>query len=108
MELDIFLPNEQLAFEYQGEQHYHDIYNSMGLLWQRKRQDEEKKELCKEKGITLIDIPYWWDRKLNSLAETIRQQRFNILTNHIGGDPIPVRSMEDFGISLRSYVGTNH
>jgi hypothetical protein len=42
MELDIYLPTEQLAFEYQGEQHYHDLYSTV-YLWIQKENDSEKK-----------------------------------------------------------------
>lgn len=57
LELDIFVPDLNLAFEYDGEQHY--LYNSlifktkeefMGL----RRRDDFKDKKCKERGITLI------------------------------------------------------
>ena len=56
MELDVYLPQKLLAFEYQGQQHYFDVY-SMGNLWIQKERDKEKKKACTEKGITLIEIP---------------------------------------------------
>eukprot|EP01124_Arcella_intermedia_P001663 TRINITY_DN1090_c0_g1_i1.p1 TRINITY_DN1090_c0_g1~~TRINITY_DN1090_c0_g1_i1.p1 ORF type:complete len:471 (+),score=82.73 TRINITY_DN1090_c0_g1_i1:123-1535(+) len=71
MELDIWVPKYNLALEYQGEQHYyhHSFYGSWALL---KDRDEEKKRSCFERGITLITIPYWWDRTKESLADTLR------------------------------------
>jgi hypothetical protein len=72
MELDVFLPRERLAFEYQGQVHFEDIY-SLGILWKQKEVDARKRGLCKEKGITLIEVPYWWDRGKESLAATIQK-----------------------------------
>ena len=95
--MDIFLPNEKLAFEYQGEHHYHDLY-SMGSLWQQIQRDKEKKEICKQNGITLIEIPYWWDKQLSSLIATIHQQRKDLIfDNNIKEEnPIPMRFEDDF------------
>ena len=74
MELDIFLPSVSLAIEYQGEQHYrwHFIFGSPQLQQWR---DTEKKEACNKAGITLVEIPFWWNRSLASLAATIKEQR---------------------------------
>jgi hypothetical protein len=87
LELDIFLPKEQLGFEYQGENHYRDIY-SMGFLWQQRKRDQEKRDICKENGITLIEVPYWWDKQPSSLAATIRNQTERLITD-CDGEPIP-------------------
>jgi hypothetical protein len=62
MQLDVYIPQLKLGFEYQGEQHYsyHFLYGDPQL---QQRRDAEKKAKCVEVGITLIEIPYWWDRK---------------------------------------------
>ena len=60
LELDVFFPKELLAFEYQGEHHYFDVY-VLGDSWNQKQRDQEKRELCLQNGITLIDVPYWWN-----------------------------------------------
>jgi hypothetical protein len=99
MELDIYLPKELLALEYQGQQHYYDIY-SMGNLWMQKKRDEEKRKACKDNHITLIEIPYWWDSKKESLMATIHQYRPDLIS--AGGQPIP--SLPPGGIPEGIYI----
>jgi hypothetical protein len=61
MELDGFCESLSIAFEYHGEQHYKNIkhfYNSKNTLTKRRRDDKRRRQLCKENGVTLIEIPY--------------------------------------------------
>jgi len=60
--------------------------------------DKEKQKLCKQNGITLIEIPYWWDKQLSSLISTIHQQRKDLIfdCNIKEGNPIPMRFEDDF------------
>jgi hypothetical protein len=41
-------------------------------------------------GITLIEIPYWWDRKYESLVASIYSQRPDLFNNPIKSQPIPL------------------
>ena len=67
MELDVFLPERNLAFEYQGRQHYEEFWQSNTTMpindnWKDiSRRDEEKKVACKANGIRLIEVPYTWN-----------------------------------------------
>jgi hypothetical protein len=72
-ELDIFFLDLNLAFEFHGVQHYVRVYglNEMNLERTQMR-DKEKKQKCKEKGITLVVIPFWWDREISSLKNKTR------------------------------------
>jgi len=88
MELDVFVPALKLALEFQGEQHYHQIYAMVDLPMQQMR-DEEKREACMKAGITLIEVPFWWDFKKESLASTIHQIRHDIIMNIPSAAPIP-------------------
>jgi len=60
LELDGFCKNLNLAFEYQGEQHYKPIphFNRTFTLEKIRKHDELKKQGCIEKGVTLIQVPY--------------------------------------------------
>ncbi len=74
MQLDIFLPELALALEYQGQQHYNDVF-FFGPKRSYAHRDTEKKMACERTGITLIDVPYWWDQNRSSLAATIATAR---------------------------------
>lgn len=90
-QIDVFIPHLDLAFEYQGNlqdqntltsgmQHYQ---SSFLFSSEQKERDVVKKEILKKAGITLIEIPYWWDMKEESLVAYIRQQRPDLLTEFI-------------------------
>ena len=77
-----------MAFEYQGEQHFQEIY-SLGPLWRYSERDREKKIACNDKGITLIEIPYWWDFTRESLVASIHSYRPDVISAQGNGIPIP-------------------
>ena len=66
LELDIWLPDISLAFEYQGEQHFVSIDHWGGLeaLEKTKIRDQRKIELCQQHGVALIHINF--DDPLNA------------------------------------------
>lgn len=70
MELDIWVPGYNLAIEYQGEQHYHNLQQmSSSLALSYHERDKLKEEKCKDLNIRLVVVPYWWDQSLESLKE---------------------------------------
>ena len=58
--LDIYVPSLKTAIEFQGVQHYHpvDFFGGEEALKQRQELDEQKKRLCMENDIRLIEWPY--------------------------------------------------
>ena len=77
MELDIWIPEISLAVEYQGEQHFETFWKGAvdltesQTLESTQRRDEEKRKACLSKGITLVEIPYTWDRTLDYVRNAI-------------------------------------
>eukprot|EP01125_Pyxidicula_operculata_P017279 TRINITY_DN6048_c0_g1_i1.p1 TRINITY_DN6048_c0_g1~~TRINITY_DN6048_c0_g1_i1.p1 ORF type:complete len:420 (-),score=48.57 TRINITY_DN6048_c0_g1_i1:135-1205(-) len=71
-EIDIFIPELNIGFEYQGEHHFHDLHSAYGpasTVHLYKTRDDLKRKLCRELGIVLIHIPYWWKGDVTSLLE---------------------------------------
>lgn len=66
IELDGLCEELSLAFEHQGKQHYQKIdhFNrrTETLRW-RLESDDLKRKICKERSITLIEVPYWVETK---------------------------------------------
>ena len=87
-ELDGYNNKLKLAFEYNGEQHYKIIkrfHMNEELLENRKKVDIEKKEKCKELGISLIIIPYYSfcsdEELLHFICEQIEYLGYGIMKN---------------------------
>jgi len=73
LSVDVYVPEHNLAVEYQGQQHYEDTFK-----WHNADKqcilDYEKSQHCADAGVTLAHIPYWWSGDAGSLAATIKQQ----------------------------------
>lgn len=57
LELDCFIPDLKLAFEYDGRQHFEHVpvcHRDDNSFEELRRRDREKDVLCRERGITLI------------------------------------------------------
>ena len=56
LELDFYLPNQKIAIECQGTQHFnaYDRFGGKEALERQKERDERKKKLCEENGIKLL------------------------------------------------------
>jgi len=90
MELDIFIEPLNLAFEYNGAQHYMNT-SYFGLCGKTKEKDTHKAKECCKLGITLIVIPYWWNYEIFSLQATIHQSRPDLISSP-GQDILPIPS----------------
>ena len=81
MELDIWIPEERIALEYQGQQHFTPFFNNNSLLDELeniRRRDEEKRQACKDNDIVLVEIKYTWDRSMEYVLDSLEQAGIEI------------------------------
>lgn len=79
---------------------------------QYRLRDEEKRRLCEKAGIRLVTIPYWWDKKQESLAATLFEEMpslFNSYTTESGlmarirsGEAVPIPSQCPPSMTVRN------
>ena len=73
---DVFIPARNLAFEYQGAQHYEDIPSCFPLIELYSSRDTQKVQICEMNQINLIAVPYWISvDDVSSLLGLIHQPR---------------------------------
>eukprot|EP01114_Cavostelium_apophysatum_P016562 TRINITY_DN4740_c0_g1_i1.p1 TRINITY_DN4740_c0_g1~~TRINITY_DN4740_c0_g1_i1.p1 ORF type:complete len:576 (-),score=130.33 TRINITY_DN4740_c0_g1_i1:21-1748(-) len=78
IELDIFYPKYQLAFEYQGSQHFED--NAIfGNAKKQQNKDSERREVCAQNGITVIEVSHQWNGTKDALIRIIEKQKPGLL-----------------------------
>ena len=75
LEYDLFIPALNMAFEYQGEQHYDDIISGFSMLEVYQSRDKRKDLISSQHSINLIIVPFWWDQSIPSLLSTINLQK---------------------------------
>ena len=75
IELDVFIPELNYAFEYNGHHHYKELPN-FGSLELYQARDREKIDLCNSANIFLVVVPYWWDGEMESLEKFINDRKF--------------------------------
>jgi len=88
VELDFFIPSLSLALEYSSETRFGFLKGLTGIS--RTKIETVKKEGCLNHGIHLINIPYWWNGKMESLVATIASKRPDIFGS-VPFEPIPLR-----------------
>lgn len=73
--LDIYLPELLLAIEHQGKQHYSPIavFGGEAAFEKTKERDELKRALCRENGVTVVDIKYDYPLTISNLRSRLRR-----------------------------------
>ena len=80
LELDGYNESLNIAFEYNGKQHYEFIkhfHNNIEIFEQQKARDKKKYAICQKRGLNLIIIPYQYDFRN---PEEMREFIFNELS----------------------------
>lgn len=73
LELDGYCEELNLAFEYQGEYHYFyvPVHHKEKTLEDIKATDELKLKICKQRGVSLIQVPHWEKDNINFIRESL-------------------------------------
>lgn len=82
VQLDLYCPTLSLAFEYAGRGHFEDFL-SVSSVDQQRATDADKAAYCAQRGIQLIEIPYWWDGSVDYVKRAILSVRPDIALRSI-------------------------
>jgi len=82
MQLDIFVPELNLALEYHGTQHYFD-HKLFGKASDYSQRDQEKRKACRLSCIALIEVPYWWERDKATIEILLHSHRPDIVLHEL-------------------------
>lgn len=73
MSYDVFVYGENIAFEYQGKQHFEPVeyFGGEEHFEEQRKRDDLKLKLSEENGIILIYVNYWEDITANLIKEKV-------------------------------------
>ena len=76
LSLDIMVPSINLAFEYQGKQHYEEIdfFKSNETLLERKERDFKKKDICAKNNVYLIEWKYSTEVTFTNIKQVLQDE----------------------------------
>lgn len=77
---DIFLPDYNVAIEYQGQQHYEpvDFFGGEESFEKNAERDEKKRRLAEENGVVVLDWGYWEKISEESVKAFLCGNKINI------------------------------
>eukprot|EP00026_Physarum_polycephalum_P001298 Phypoly_transcript_01299.p1 GENE.Phypoly_transcript_01299~~Phypoly_transcript_01299.p1 ORF type:complete len:1145 (+),score=200.33 Phypoly_transcript_01299:2-3436(+) len=91
LEVDVWIPDLNLGFEFQDLYHYTPTWYSHKTLAQIQGKDIIKYGILMNLGISVVIVPCWWSGTIKSLVGTIFFQRPDIpLTITATDEPIPL------------------
>lgn len=95
VELDVCIPDHGLCFEFQDSHHYTPTWYYQNTQSHITHSDYTKKALARNKELTLVVVPLWWDGSAARLSDLIHFQRPDLLaTCH--ADLIPLNPARGF------------
>ena len=103
MELDGYALPLGLAFEYQGYQHYQLVpylHSTLERFKQRQKDDERKRQLCLQHGVTLLEIPY---HVSHDKLQELLVEKLNGLKHRLTIDSSPVK-IAQLGVWKRKHM----
>jgi len=77
IKLDIVIPDLSIAIEYHAIHHFEKTEIFGDILKQQQR-DSNKQQICNNFGLSIVVIPYWWEKTEADLMQRIRQVRPDI------------------------------
>lgn len=99
-ELDGYNKDLWLAFEYHGRQHYEFskfFHGTKEKFEKQLKTDKEKMELCREKDIQLIVVPYWENEKDDEYLVEWFKEKITQLDYYLDNEEV---DMEPFYLTL--------
>eukprot|EP00026_Physarum_polycephalum_P001538 Phypoly_transcript_01540.p1 GENE.Phypoly_transcript_01540~~Phypoly_transcript_01540.p1 ORF type:complete len:1069 (+),score=95.14 Phypoly_transcript_01540:45-3251(+) len=90
LELDAWIPELNICFEFQDPYHYITAWFSHITKARVQAKDNIKIHAVRQQEITLITVPCWWDGTVESLYSTIHFERPDLLPLSDDAHPIPL------------------
>ena len=94
--LDVFLPSQNIAIEYQGKQHYEvvDHFGGEQAFERTIERDERKRRLCFEHGVVLLEWAYTLAVEENNVLTFLEENNIRLIPKKDNDNGVPKLSFE--------------